>query len=164
MNNLRRLFGVMIVVGLGLGIAVAPCLAQEIDPRVDAEIMEMIMMHDKALSEQDLAAVMATYAPTGTIVLMGTGPGERWVGREEIEDAYRHFFQDFDTGSLRTELTWRALEIRGNIAWMMVMLQFTDYLKNQKREYAANISVVVEQLEGQWYIRTFHFSNLTGGE
>ena len=59
-------------------------------------------------------------------------------------------------------MTWRALEIREEIAWMMVMLQFTDYLKNQKREYAANISVVGEKIEGQWYIRTFHFSNLTG--
>ncbi len=143
-----------------LGVAAAPCLAQEIDP----ELMDMLGKHDQALSEQDLATVMATYAPQGSIVLMGTGPGERWVGKEEIEDAYMHFFQDFDPGSLSTECTWNSMDARGNIAWAMVMCHFTDFLRNQKREYAINISAVLEKLEGQWYFRTFHFSNLTGGQ
>ncbi len=151
---------ISVVFLMGLWVTAALCLAQEIDP----ELMDMLRKHDQALNEQDLATVMATYAPQGSIVLMGTGPGERWVGKEEIEDAYMHFFQDFDPGSLSTECTWNSMDARGNIAWAMIMCHFTDFLKNQKREYAINISAVLEKLEGQWYFRTFHFSNLTGGQ
>jgi uncharacterized protein (TIGR02246 family) len=162
MRKFAMIHGVVfaVIVFTLLWVTGTPCLAQEIDP----EIMDMLRRHDQALSEQDLATVMATYAPEGTIVLMGTGPGERWVGKEEIEDAYMHFFQDFDPGSLRTECTWHSLDTQGTISWLMIMCHFTDYLKNQKRDYALNISAVLEKQEDQWYFRTFHFSNLTGGE
>ena len=148
------------IVLMVLFVIAMPCLAQELNPEVETEILDMIRKHDKALSEQDLAGVMATYAPQGTIVLMGTGPGERWVGKEEIQDAYMHFFQNFDPGTLSTECTWNSLGYRGNIAWMMIMCHFTDYFKNQKREYALNISTVLGKQEGAWHFLTFHFSNL----
>ncbi len=92
---------------------------------------------------------------------MGVGPGERWVGKEEIADAYRHFFMDFDRGSLSTECSWHSLDVQGDVAWTMTMCNFTDYLKNVKREYAIKFSAVFERFEGRWYFVTVHFSNLT---
>ncbi len=135
--------------------------AEDATPGIDSAIMEMITVHDKGLSEQDLDAVMSTYSTTQPIVLMGTGPGERWVGAEEIADAYTHFFMDFDRGTLSTECTWHSLNVQGDFAWLMVMCNFTDYMKNIKREYAINISAVLEKTEDKWYFATFHFSNLT---
>jgi hypothetical protein len=143
---------------------VTPGLAQGMDPKVEAEIRGTLQKHDKALTDQDLATVMGTYAPGPNTVLMGTGPGERWVGKEEIEDAYKHFFQDYDKGTLITECYWNSSGSNGTMAWVMAMCKFTDSLKDKKREYGINLSVALEMLEGKWYIRTFHFSNLTGGQ
>ena len=154
------LVGGVLMVLLMIGV---PCLAQSQDKPADisAALMEMIQKHDKALNDQDLDTIMSTYAPDGTIVLMGTGPGEAWVGKEEIADAYTHFFMDFDAGTLKTECTWKRADDRETGAWLMLMCNFTDYLKNVERKYALNISAVTEQIDGQWYFRTFHFSNLT---
>jgi len=148
-----------------LVVVVLPCLALAQDKaatdNVDAALIEMVQKHDKALNDQDLNTIMSTYAPDEAIVMMGTGPGEAWAGKEEIADAYNHFFMDYNAGTLTTECTWHKAEQRGNVAWLMTMCNFTDYLKNVERKYALNISIVFEQIDGQWYIRTFHFSNLT---
>jgi uncharacterized protein (TIGR02246 family) len=150
------------LVVIGLLIVGAPGIAQESEtPQADAALREMITKHDKALSEHDLEGVLATYSPSSTIVLLGTGPGERWIGQEEIADAYTHFFMDFDQGTLSTECTWSSIDARGDFASILAMCQFTDYLKNLKREYAINISAVVEKIDDQWYFVTFHYSNLT---
>lgn len=136
-------------------------MAEEPTPKIDSAIIDMLNAHDKALSEHNLEIVMSTYSKTHPIILMGTGPGERWTGEEEITDAYNHFFMDFDQGSLSTECTWHSLNVQGEIAWLMAMCNFTDYLKNIKREYAVNISAVLEKSEDSWHFVTFHFSNLT---
>lgn len=147
---------------MGLLIMGVPGIAQESEaPQADAELRDMLTRHDKALSEHDLEGLMATYSPSSTIVLLGTGAGERWIGQEEIADAYTHFFMDFDQGTLSTECTWSSADIRGDVASLLAMCNFTDYLKNLKREYAINISAVVEKIEDQWYFVSFHFSNVT---
>ena len=161
--NTSKLFSYrLLIIGALLLLAVSPSLsAQELAAEGDAAILEMLTRHDKALSEHDLETILATFSPTRHIVLMGIGPGERWIGKEEIADAYQHFFMDFDQGSLSTECTWHSLDTQGNMAWLMAMCNFTDYLKNVKRDYAVNISAVLEEVDGQWYFVTFHFSNLT---
>ena len=157
--NFRRLFVLFSLCCL----IVTPfaVMAEEPAPEVDSAIMEMIAMHDKALSEHNLDGVMSTYSKTHPIILMGTGPGERWTGEEEIADAYSHFFMDFDQGTLSTECTWHSISVQGDLAWIMAMCNFTDYMKNVKREYAVNISAVLEKTDNSWYFATFHYSNLT---
>ena len=38
---------------------------------------------------------------------MGSGPGEMWVGPEEIKDAYEHFFQGYDKGQQEFEYKFK---------------------------------------------------------
>ena len=153
---LVTLFGVLCLV-----VGPLSARAEDATPEIDSAIMEMLSMHDKSLSEHNLEGVMSTYSKTHPIVMMGTGPGERWVGDEEIADAYSHFFMDYDQGTLSTECTWHTLNVQGDLAWLMAMCNFTDYYKNIKREYAVNISAVLEKTEDKWHFATFHFSNLT---
>jgi len=152
-----------VILALVLMLIAAPCLAQTIDSQVRDEIRETLKKHDKALNEQDMAGVMATYAPGENTVLLGTGPGERWVGAAEIESAYTEFFKDYDPNTVDINCTWSSAGAKGEVAWLVAMCQITDFLKNQQREFALNISAVLEKLEGQWRFRMFHFSNLTGG-
>ena len=124
-----------------------PALAQEMEPETVDEIMGTIQKHDKALSEHDLPALMATYLPDeANTVLMGTGSGEVWTGKEEIESAYTHFFEDFDAGSLTTECTWHSIGSHGKVAWVWTLCHFTDFLKGEKREWGVNISAMLVKI------------------
>ncbi len=139
--------------------------ADDKSPPKDMEAIQMTLKkHDESFNRHDLTGVISTYAPGEKTVLLGTGPGERWVGREEIQTAYVEFFKDFDPNTSTHLCTWNLGDIKNDLAWFVAMCQFTDYLKNQKREFALNISTVLEKIENQWYFRVFHFSNLTGDQ
>ena len=138
-------------------------LAQDADPKILAEIQKTLQQHDAAMKGHDLDGVMALYSAKPNAVMLGTGPGERWVGEEEIAAAYTEFFKDYDPNTFDSECTWRTSGINGDTAWLVAMCQVTDYLKNVKREYALNISAVLEKQDGKWQFSMLHFSNLTGG-
>ncbi len=144
-------------------LAVAPASAQTPGSNPVTEIIELLDKHDQAVNEKDMDALLALYAPEDTTVLMGTGPGEKWVGKEEIRDAYKHFFQDFDKGSHTRDCFWKTGASKGDVAWLSAICRMSDSIKGKKREYGLNVSAVLERQNGAWLIRSMHFSNLTGG-
>jgi len=148
----------------GFCLVAAPAPAKDdrspIDPGLDA----LLNQYHKALKKQDLAAVVGLYAPGSKTVLLGTGPGERWLGQQEIKDAYEHFFGDYDRGTLTIDCGSQDSGIKGNLAWLVAVCDFTDSLKGKKRAFTVNFSAVAEKEDGAWRFRTFHFSNLTAGE
>jgi uncharacterized protein (TIGR02246 family) len=138
--------------------------AQQPDPKTVAEIKEMLEKHDKALNEKNLQALMETFAPGPNTVVMGTGPGERWVGADEIRQAYTEIFKDFDAGTLQVTTTWRTGNAEGNVAWISAQCHCVQFMKNEKREYALNVSGTLVKRDGQWKIVALHMSNPTAPE
>ena len=55
--------------------------SKEADPNVE-KIRALLKAHDEAMTNHDLKGVMACL--TEKAAIMGTGPGEIWVGPEEI--------------------------------------------------------------------------------
>jgi ketosteroid isomerase-like protein len=102
------------------------------------------------------AALNLTLTPT-----KGTGPGERWIGSTQIEDAYRHFFADFDPGTLQRTCPWVLSDVSGDVGWLSATCDYQDSLKGVRRDYALNVSVVLQKTDGAWKLRAMHFSNLT---
>lgn len=151
----RGLACVMVVVFCA---AAAPCLAQQQDAGVEAEIKQLLQQHEKAFREKDLEGVMELYAPGPDTVLLGTGPGERWMGKEEIAEAYAHFFEDFDRSA--HTLTWWSVGSHGDVAWLTAMVRYTYYLKNFETEFGLNLSAVFKKIDGSWRFVAVHFSNL----
>lgn len=139
-----------------VALAASPCLAAESDSGEIAEIEQMIKSHNQAYNKKDIDAVVQFYAPDA--ILMGTGPGERYEGTEEIRDAHVHFFESYDKQT--SELTWHKTWVNGDVAWSMSMKQYTLYNKNVKNEFALNWSVVLEKQNGKWVFVSLHFSNL----
>jgi len=117
--------------------------------------------HEKAMNGHDLAGVMKLYAPGDKTVVLGTGPGERWVGNREIEDAYRHFFMDFDSGTLERSCPWVVGDVSGDVGWLSANCEYKDSLKGVPRSFALNVSVVLQKADGEWRLRAMHFSNPT---
>ena len=141
-----------------------PVMAEEVDKETLAGIQAVLQAHDKALGAQDVEGVLATYADGDNTVLLGTGPGEIWVGKEELKDAYEHIFQDYDAGTMQAECGWRTGNAQGDMAWLMAMCDITDAKADAKREFPLNISAVLVKQDGNWRFRNMHISNPTSGE
>lgn len=137
----------------------APKMAQaaEADGSVEA-LKALLEAHNKAFTAQDMAGVLATLSPEVTI--MGTAPGELWIGHDEAEDAYVHFFGDFDPGQQSFESLWHQGNVGPKGAWLMSVSKVTMVKESKKTEFGLNMSLVCENADGRWRIRAMHFSNL----
>jgi uncharacterized protein (TIGR02246 family) len=134
-------------------------LADERESGVEAEVFAALQAYGKAIGEKNVDACMAAYAPGLGTIMLGTGPGERWVGDEEIREAHTHILGAFDKESSMS--TWKLLRIKDDIAWGASQRAVTSYYKNQKKEFYLNISAVLMKQDGKWRIVLFHYSNVT---
>lgn len=127
------------------------------------QLAALLQKHDDALNQHDLDGIMGVFAPSDKTVVMGTGPGERWQGKDEIRSAYAEIIKDFDKGTSTRECGWKTGEVAGDTAWLASMCKFADSKGGQKREYELNVSGVLRKINGKWYFQSLHYSNLTGG-
>jgi uncharacterized protein (TIGR02246 family) len=155
-------FGLALTAGL-LGLAGAIPAEGAGSPEALEELKRLLDRHDMAFNAHDLDGVLELFLPTEAAV-MGTGPGELWVGREEIGNAYRHFFEDFERDGQSSEYSWRTGSVGVEIAWLMSVSRVTMKQGEEVREFDLNISAVFEKVDGRWYIAAMHFSNLTGAD
>jgi hypothetical protein len=79
---------------------------------------------------------------------------------EAHEKAYQHFFADFDAGTLKRHCGWELPGVSGKVGWVNATCDYEDQLKDAKRSYSLNISVVLQNLGGHWKLRAMHASNL----
>jgi ketosteroid isomerase-like protein len=126
------------------------------------EVKALLVQHDQALSKKDLHRLMGTFATGANTVVLGTGPGERWVGPQQIKEAYTHIFQGYDTGTLTTSPEWRTGGISGSMGYLAGTWQAKDSLKGKVRQYALNVSAAMQKQSGKWRIIMLHMSNPTG--
>jgi ketosteroid isomerase-like protein len=147
----------MVLVSFALAL---PCLAQQRDTKVNADVKALLEQHNKAFSAHDIKGVMEMYASSPDVVLMGTGPGEVYVGDEAIGGAYDQFFNRFDANTLTFQYDWGSAASRGNFAWFAVSTTIEGTLKNEKKERVLNMSGTLEKVKGKWRLVHMHFSRL----
>jgi ketosteroid isomerase-like protein len=139
--------------------------ADKPDPKVVDQIKETLAAHDKALNEQNVDGVMATYSADPKVVMLGTGAGERFVGTEAIKNAYTEIVKDYDKGSFVPNCDWKdgGADPAGTMAWLAATCNATDTKKGAKREYVLNVTAAVVKESGGWRFVMLHMSNDTGG-
>jgi uncharacterized protein (TIGR02246 family) len=136
----------------------------ETDP-VKEEVKAVLNQHDEAMKKQDLKALLSLYADDPTIAMMGTGPGEFWKGKAEVETAYKEFLKDFKAGSLKHQCSDTSGGHQGDVAWLVASCDMQDITPEGKtREYVLNVSAVLKKEKEGWKFQTLHFSNLTSGD
>jgi uncharacterized protein (TIGR02246 family) len=146
------------------GIAgAASAQAQTGQPTIDA-IRDLWSSQYKALDAHDVDAVLATYADSDDIMLMGTGPGEHWVGKDEVKDAYTHFMEQFDPNTMQADCGEGASSSQGGVLWLTAVCSFSDQQGETAREFVANLSAVAVKQDDGWRFHTMHFSHLTGAD
>ena len=158
---LRLPIAIAFLVMLGAGAQI--CQAQSGGAGgMRSELTEMLRKHDEALNKHDLESVVALFAPGARTVLLGTGPGERFEGRDGIRAAYTEIFKDFDKGTSTHNCYWKQGAGTAQVAWGAAQCKFTDSRAGKPREYELNVSGVLQKQAGKWYFVLLHYSNLTG--
>src|SRR5262245_3491809 len=127
-----------------------------------ADITDLLKTHDTAMNKHDVNGVIQLYVKDPSTVLLGTGPGEKFQGLEEIRMAYTEIFKDFDPNTLNVNCYWQEGSVSGKVAWGAAMCKVGDSKGGKKREYELNVSAVMEKQDGRWLFKLLHFSNLTG--
>jgi ketosteroid isomerase-like protein len=129
------------------------------NPQLDA-IRALLKAHDDAMTSHDLKGVMATLSDKASI--MGSGPGEMWVGPEEIKDAYEHFFQGYDKGQQEFEYKFKHGGLGADMGWLMASGNVKAKKDGKAVTFPLNVSLTVSKAGDQWKIASMHFSTLTG--
>ena len=129
------------------------------NPQLEA-IRALLKAHDDAMTNHDLKGVMATLSEKAAI--MGTGPGEMWVGPEEIKDAYEHFFQSYDKGQQEFEYKFKHGGLGADMGWLMASGNVKAKKDGKAVTFPLNVSLTVSKAGDQWKIASRHFSTLTG--
>jgi len=158
--------GVALLAGAFLIFAAAPKknVQEGVDEETRKGVRALLDKHDAAMTGHDLQAVMDAYVQGPQTVVMGTGPGEMWVGPEEIRDAYTHFFEDYEKGGQNFQYSTVTAGTRGGVAWVSAMGNVVLVKGGQKREVPMNVSAVMVRIkkDGEWRIQQMHFSTLVG--
>ena len=158
MRKLALSIGLLTLVVLLLALGLSQ--ADQTDPKAEAGIKKLIESYQAAMEKQDLAAVMKSYADGPNTVVMGTGPGELYVGKESIENAYHAFFSNYVNE--KDKITWMKSGVNGNAAWIVGTSLITQTQKKGTNEFEMNWSAFLEKQGDEWKIVALHFSHLTG--
>ena len=125
-------------------------------------VRALLKAHDDAMTNHDLDAVLATFAPEA--VIMGTGPGELYSGTEEIKVAYEHFFQGFDKGAQDFTYHSRSGGLSTDMGWLVTSGEIKGKLDGKELAFPINISLTVAKAGDKWQFVAMHFSTLTSAE
>jgi hypothetical protein len=128
-----------------------------------AQVKALLERHDKAFTSHDMDGVLKLYASSPKTVLIGTGAGELFVGKDNIKGAYEHFFMDFDSGKQNFEYGFAVGDIVGDAAWIVATGKLTMTKGTDRREVGLNVSITFEKVKGEWLISSFHYSNAIQG-
>lgn len=124
------------------------------------KVHDLLKAHDDAMTNHDMKGVMATFAPKA--VVMGTGPGEFWTTPEQIQDAYKHFFEGFDKGQQDFKYHVRSGDLAGDMGYLFTSGEIKGKKGGKAFAFPINLSVTVSKVGGSWKIAAMHFSNLVG--
>jgi ketosteroid isomerase-like protein len=142
-----------------LGTTASAADAKADNPELEA-VRALLKAHDDAMTDHDFKGVMATL--TEKAAIMGSGPGEMWVGPAEIKDAYEHFFQGFDKGQQEFEYKFKIGDLGSDMGWLMASGNIKAKKEGKAIEFPINVSLTVAKAGGKWKIASMHFSTLTG--
>jgi uncharacterized protein (TIGR02246 family) len=153
------------VAGLSVLTMAAPAAraedSKEANPEVE-KIRALLKAHDEAMTNHDLKGVIACFSEKAAV--MGTGPGEIWVGPDAIKVAYEHFFEGFDKGEQNFEYQFKIGGVTADMGWLMASGNITGKKGAKDFAFPINISLTVAKNAGAWQIAAMHFSTLTGAD
>jgi ketosteroid isomerase-like protein len=131
---------------------------------VKEQVKALWQEQHQALDAHNIEGVMATFADADDIMLMGTGPGEHWVGQKEVKDAFSHFMKNFDPHTMEVKCGEGAGASQDTVVWVTSVCDFVDKKGDEPRHFILNISAVLVEQDDSLRFHTMHFSHLMAGD
>lgn len=122
-------------------------------------VLTALKNYIKAYESKDIEGVMAVFADSPNTVMMGTGPDEVWVGKDDIRRAHDAFMANSEQETSEKEII--STGAGEGFAWLTGAVAVTRKNGEDKETFQLNLSMVLEQDESTWYITAMHFSKLT---
>ena len=143
---------------------VSPSFSKQGETRIISEVKTIIAQHNQALGAHDLKGVMTLYSSNPDIFLMGTGPGETYLGEEGIAGAYNQIFSRFKADSLTFKTDCITAGSKGDLAWFAVTTTISGTVNNELKAREFNLTGLLHKQKGKWRIINMHFSRLNAEE
>jgi ketosteroid isomerase-like protein len=159
----RVALALLVVVVLVAAARLSSTLAQQ-QSSAKSIVTSLMQKHNQAFANRDLNGVMATWSSDPNVVIVGTGPGEYYVGRDSIRNAYANFFKKFKPGSMKVEYYQPVTGANADSAWFSAMSKVEMNTGNGVKDRGINWSGTMQKQNGKWGLVVLHFSSLMPGE
>lgn len=123
----------------------------------EKEVQGFLDRQVKAFETRDINALMEMLSPDASVVMLGNGPDERWVGPDEIKGIYQQQLAQYV--SEKFTLRGTIIGARDNMGWFSTQARVlkTDADKSQST-LLINWSGILQKREGKWLLIQSHFS------
>jgi uncharacterized protein (TIGR02246 family) len=148
--SICRLVAMLLALGCGLASA------EDRPPQLEKEVKEFLDSFMRAYEKKDISALMNMIAPEGDVVFFDTGTNARFVGKQQIREAYEADLKSVQ--SVTGEFTWVSIGPRGDLAWFateMAVRADTGQVKFRRNGFWTG---VLEKRDNRWQLVMSHFS------
>jgi uncharacterized protein (TIGR02246 family) len=150
---------VLLGTAFGSIAAAVPLTAQTPANAASVDALKAVLdSYQKAFSAHDMAGVLRHFSPDA--VVLGTGPGEIWGGKDEITTAHQNFFSLFEPGKHTHDVQFRDGHVLGDMAWLASMSSVSFTKGANTIQFGLNLSAVFEKVGSAWLVRVLHMSNV----
>jgi ketosteroid isomerase-like protein len=145
---------------MGRIVLIAACLVSCLVSGVlasEKEVRGFLDRQVKAFETRDINALMEMLSPNASVVMLGNGPADRWVGPEDIKRAYQHQMAQYV--SEKFTLRGTTIGARDSIGWFSTQARILKMAANKAQStLLINWSGVLQKSEGKWLLIQSHFS------
>ena len=124
--------------------------------KTKSEIVKTIKEMWAAYARCDVEGVLSFYAPDSDVVVLGSGPDEKYIGPKGARKGlYRDFSQSEST---KVKLSDVRVSAAGKVAWLAADCLFVARVAGSDIRMAGHLTAVFEKRAGRWLIMQSHFS------
>ncbi len=148
----------LIAVSLALCLSLSAFAGESgIDPQKAKEVKHFLDRQMQAFADRDLKALVGMLAPDASVVMLGNGPDDRWVGPAAIKKAYESQISQYQSETIK--LTGTSIGAKGDVAWFATQARVVSTTKtDRQRKLRINWTGVLEKRKGKWLLVQSHFS------
>lgn len=132
------------------------------DQQTEAAAMAVLNTFSDAYVRRDLDELLSLYAPEADVVLIGTGPDERRVGRSEIKAQAERDWAQSDGSSFQWE--WHSVSAAGSVAWLAAEGLVQVKVGGQNISLPIRLTSVLEKRGNKWLFVQSHASVPAAGQ
>ena len=126
------------------------------DRRLTEQIRKVIQDYLQAYEARDLERVLSCFSDDGEVVVLGTDPDERNIGKPQIRAQLEKDWRSSDSARMRID--WLSVSGGNGVAWYTAETITTAVVQGIEHEFPIRFSGVAEQRGEEWKIAQMHFS------